>query len=233
MTAAPTTTAVPTRAAQVISSEAELRALLGEPSERALTKERTRLHPRDREWLAASPLCIIATAGADGTCDASPKGDPPGFVRVLDDRTIAIPERPGNRRADGYRNVLANPQVGIISILPGRDLTLRLNGRATLVRDAPWFDDMTVRGHRPVLALVVELEQVFLHCGKAFMRAQAWDPATWTPDAVPSTAQLTKEVQDRPEPLEQLEAHYGPAYAQGLYADVAGQIVCTDPASTR
>ena len=92
-----------------ISSEAELAALLGAPMPRAVTKERVRLHARDRDWLAASPFCLVATAGADGTCDVSPKGDPPGFTLVLDDQTIAIPERPGNRRADGFRNILRNP----------------------------------------------------------------------------------------------------------------------------
>ena len=213
--------ALPYAPDDVIASEGELRALLGEPGERAATKERTRLHPRDREWLAASPLCVIATSGADGTCDASPKGDPPGFVHVLDDRTIVVPERPGNRRADGYRNVLANPHVGIISIIPGRDLTLRINGRATLVRDAPWFDQLVVRGHRPVLALVVHVEQAFFHCGKAFMRSHTWDPETWRPDAVPSTACLTKEVMSAPESLAELETYYGPSYAERLYLETA------------
>lgn len=112
-----------------VSSEAELRDLLGEPSARAVSKERPRLHQRDREWLAASPFCLIATADADGNCDVSPKGDPPGFPHVIDDTTIAIPERPGNRRADGFRNVLPNPHAGTIYLVPGRTETLRINGR--------------------------------------------------------------------------------------------------------
>ena len=102
-----------------VSSEAELRDLLGEPSQRAATKERARLHLRDREWLAASPFCLIATADAAGNCDDSPKGDPPGFTYVIDGTTIAIPDRPGNRRADGFRNVLANPHVGRSTWFPG------------------------------------------------------------------------------------------------------------------
>ena len=120
-----------------ISSEAELRELLGTPAPRVITKERTRLHERDIEWLAASPFCLVATSGADGTCDVSPKGDPPGFALVLDDTTIAIPERPGNKRADGYRNILANPHVGLIFVISGRKETLRINGCARLIRDAP------------------------------------------------------------------------------------------------
>ena len=145
-----------------ISSEAELRELLGALAPRVITKERTRLHERDVEWLAASPFCLVATSGADGTCDVSPKGDPPGFALVLDDTTIAIPERPGNKRADGYRNILANPHVGLIFVIPGRKETLRINGRARLIRDAPFFDDMIVKGHRPQLALLVDIEQIFL-----------------------------------------------------------------------
>src|SRR6266567_2940518 len=133
-----------------ICSEAELRDLLGLPSGRAVTKERTRLHAVDREWLAVSPFCVLATSDADGNCDASPKGDPAGhLVHVLDDTTVAIAERPGNKRADGYLNVLANPHVGIISLIPGRNETLRINGRARLVRDAPFFDELAVRGRRP------------------------------------------------------------------------------------
>ena len=200
-----------------ISSEAELAALLGAPMPRAVTKERVRLHARDRDWLAASPFCLVATAGADGTCDVSPKGDPPGFTLVLDDQTIAIPERPGNRRADGFRNILRNPHVGLIYLVPGRKETLRINGRARLIRDAPWFDDMIVKGHRPQLALLIEIEQIFFHCMKAFMRSRLWEPETWKPDAVPPHAQIVKSVQPCDETLEELERHYGPQYESLLY----------------
>ncbi len=200
-----------------ITTHEELRELLGVPAPRAAAKERTRLHERDRQWLAASPFCLVATAGADGTCDVSPKGDPPGFVRVLDDTTVAVPERPGNKRADGYRNILDNPHVGLLSLIPGRTDTLRINGRARLVRDAPFFDDMTVRGHRPVLAVVVEIEQIFYHCAKAFLRSELWRPETWGPDDLPSRARLIKEVEAPAESLADLERHYGPEYARRLY----------------
>src|SRR5215475_747566 len=200
-----------------ITSEAELRELLGAPMPRATSKDRVRLHERDREWLAASPLCLVATASADGSCDVSPKGDPPGFTLVLDDVTIAIPERAGNRRADGFRNVLANPHVGLIYLVPGRGDTLRINGRARLVRDAAFFDRMVVKGHRPRLALVVEIEQIFFHCAKAFMRSSLWQPETWRPDALPSYAALVKAVQRTEESLEELERYYGPDYVKLLY----------------
>src|SRR6266478_9483721 len=126
-----------------ITSADELRDLLGTPSGRAVSKERTRLHAVDREWLAVSPFCVLATSDADGNCDASPKGDPAGhLVHVLDDTTVAIAERPGNKRADGYLNILANPHVGIISLIPGRNEIGRASCRARLVRDAPFFDDL-------------------------------------------------------------------------------------------
>jgi len=200
-----------------VSSEAELRELLGEPMPRAVTKERIRLHERDKEWLAASPFCLVATAGPDGTCDVSPKGDPPGFTLVLDDTTIAIPERPGNRRADGYRNILGNPHVGLIYLVPGRKETLRINGRARLAREAPFFDDMIVKGHRPQLAIVVEIEQIFFHCMKSFLRSKLWEPESWRPDALPPHAHIVKSVQPCEETLEELERYYGPQYATRIY----------------
>ncbi|WP_433315949.1 pyridoxamine 5'-phosphate oxidase family protein [Micromonospora chersina] len=200
-----------------ITSPEELAELLGTPNQRARDKERTVLHQRDREWLAASPFCLVATAGADGSCDVSPKGDPAGFTRVLDDTTIAIPERPGNRRADGYRNILANPHVGLIFLIPGRTDTLRINGRARLVADAPYFADMEVKGHRPVLAVEVSIAQIFYHCAKAFLRSELWKPETWRPDALPTRARLVKEVEAPTENLADLERHYGPDYARKLY----------------
>ena len=204
-----------------ITSEAELREVLGGyASGRSVTKVRPSLHQLQIEWLQSSPFCVIATSDADGNCDASPKGDPAGrLIHVLDPRTIVIAERPGNKRADGYLNVLSNPHVGVIALIPGRNDTLRINGRARLVRDAQWFDDLAVKGKRPILALVVEIEQVFSHCPKAFLRSYLWEPDQWPPvDEMPSVAELTKAVQDTPETLAELEAHYAEAnYSRLLY----------------
>jgi PPOX class probable FMN-dependent enzyme len=200
-----------------VTSHDELREILGEVMPRAATKDRAALHDLDRQWLAASPFCLLATAGADGTCDVSPKGDPPGFTYVIDDTTIAIPERPGNRRADGYRNILDNGHVGLIYLIPGRGDTLRINGRARIVRDAPFFDEMTVNGHRPALALVVDIEQVFHHCAKAFLRSRLWDPDTWDPDVLPSRARIIKDAERAAESLADLERYYGPGYESRLY----------------
>jgi PPOX class probable FMN-dependent enzyme len=207
----------PSAALREVTSEAELRELLGTPAPHAARKTRTALHALDREWLAHSPLCLIATSARDGSCDVSPKGDPPGFVKVLDDRTIAIPDRPGNKRIDGFRNVLSNPHVGLIHLLPGRGDTLRINGRARIVREAPFLDEMTVKQNRPLLALVVEIEEIFSHCSKAFLRSGTWRPESWQPDALPSRARLSKALERQDDPLEMLEEHYGPSYAEKLY----------------
>nr|WP_283775742.1 pyridoxamine 5'-phosphate oxidase family protein [Micromonospora sp. NBRC 107566] len=201
-----------------ITSETQLRELIGEPMPRAVSKELTFLHPHHRAWIEAAPFCLIATAGADGTCDVSPKGDPAGFALVLDDTTLAIPERPGNRRADGYLNILGNPHIGLIFFVPGREETVRVNGRARLVSDAPFFDRMIVKGHRPRLAVVVDVEQVFFHCAKAFKRSSLWKSETWPdPASLPRMPQIVKDIQDTPETLADLERYYGAQYEKRLY----------------
>ena len=205
-----------------ITTVDELVALLGEPSARARDKGRPALLDVDRLWLAAAPFCVMATSDADGRCDASPKGDPAGsLVHVVDERTIAVAERPGNRRADGYRNILANPHVGLNFLIPGRGDTLRVNGRARMVTDAPFFDEMVVKGHRPVLAVVVEIEDVFFHCAKAFLRSGLWQPETWDPEGVvPRRAVVARTVEPDGRTLEELDAYYAPeSYSQDMYAN--------------
>lgn len=202
----------------LVASPEELRALVGEPIERVQKKVRSTLHELHREWLRHSPSCLVATAASDGTCDVSPKGDPPGFAHVLDVHTLVIPDRPGNRRVDGFLNVLTNPRVGLVFLIPGRGDTLRVNGRATIVRDAPFFDDLVVEGHRPTLALVVEVEEVFFHCPKAFLRSRLWEPASWRPEEVPARALIAKGMERPDDALEELERYYDEAsYAAGLY----------------
>ncbi|MFD0530451.1 MSMEG_1061 family FMN-dependent PPOX-type flavoprotein [Kitasatospora arboriphila] len=154
-----------------IASEAELLELTGPPNPVVFRKAARVLGEFERRWLENSPFCLIATSAADGTCDVSPRGDPPGFVLVLDETTIAVPDRPGNRRLDSWRNVLGNPHVGLISVIPGRGDTLRINGRAKLLRDAPFFDRMTVKGNRPQIALVIDVSEAYFHCAKSFLRA--------------------------------------------------------------
>ena len=200
-----------------ITTYDELREVVPQPLAAAAGKARKELHDLDREWLAASPFCLIATSADDGTCDVSPKGDPAGFTKIFDSTTIAIPERAGNRRVDGFTNILSNPHVGLIYFLPGRGDTLRINGCARIVREAPFFDEMVVKGNRPQLALLVEIEEIFHHCSKAFLRSQLWKPETWNPEAMPSRPRIAKALERPDDELATLEEYYGTAYEEKIY----------------
>lgn len=180
------------RMSRQILTAAELREIVGHPTQAVADKVDDHLKPIHQDWLAHSPLGFVATADADGNVDVSPKGDPAGFVHVLDEHTIAIPERPGNKRVDGYLNVLSKPNVGTLFLVPGRGDTLRINGTAKVMADADYFDAMVVSGKRPILALEIAVEEVFFHCAKAFMRSETWKPDTWHPDALPSVAQMIR-----------------------------------------
>ena len=196
----------------------DLREVIGIPLPAALNKDRAALVPEHIAWLTQSPMCLVGTSALDGSCDVSPKGDPAGLVaHVIDEHTIAVPERKGNKRADGYRNILENPHVGLLFLVPGRGDTLRINGRATILSDAPYFDELIVKGHRPEIVVEVAIEQVFFHCSKAFLRSRLWDPETWDPEAVPSRALIAKSLERPDESLDELEAYYGKAYSDGLY----------------
>jgi PPOX class probable FMN-dependent enzyme len=175
----------------VVTEPNELRVLCGTPSELALKKQIAALDAHCRAFIAHAPFVLLATAGADGRCDVSPKGDPAGFVRVLDDTHLVIPDRPGNKRLDGMRNILANPHVGLLFLVPARGETLRVNGRACITRDADLLATLAVQGKVPSLAIGVEVEEVFLHCAKAFKRSGLWEPARW-PDItrLASSAQM-------------------------------------------
>lgn len=177
-----------------VTTVAELRDIVGEPDHYVANKVKDRLSAMHRDWLAHSPLAFVATTDAQARVDVSPKGDPAGFVHVIDDRTVAIPDRPGNKRVDGYLNVLQRPHVGTLFVIPGRGDTLRINGRARILADADYFDAMAVQGKRPLLALEVAVEEVFFHCSKAFLRSDTWKPETWNPTALPSVAQLAKAL---------------------------------------
>jgi len=190
-----------------VTSVDELRAIVGHPNAAVANKVGDHLTAAQQHWLAHSPLGFVATTDAQGRVDVSPKGDPAGFVHVIDETTIAIPERPGNKRVDGYLNVLQRPPVGTLFLSPGRGDTLRINGAARIVADADYFDAMTVQGKRPILALEIAVDEVFFHCAKAFLRSNAWDPESWDPGAVPSVAQLAQAMRQDMS-LEQLEKYY-------------------------
>ncbi|MEU3661269.1 MSMEG_1061 family FMN-dependent PPOX-type flavoprotein [Streptomyces sp. NPDC032940] len=157
-----------------VGSRAELRELLGEPWPVVIDKVHDRLTDDDRDLLARSPFCLVATSDADGNCDVSPRGDAPGFTHVLDAGTIALPDRPGNRRGDTFHNILGNPHAGLLYLIPGGKEVLRVNGRARTLTDAPFFDAMARDGQRPDLALLLEIDEVYLHCPASLNRAGLW-----------------------------------------------------------
>lgn len=175
----------------VITTEEQLRDLMGQASEGSIKKETTYLTDECIAYIERSPFMLLATSSKDGRCDVSPKGDPNGFVKVLDNRHLVVPDRPGNKRFDGLRNLVENPQIGLIFLVPGRHETLRVNGRASITNDPALLDSMTVQGKRPWFAIGVEVEECFLHCGKAFLRSKLWEPEAW-PDlaTVPSGGAL-------------------------------------------
>ncbi|WP_273733159.1 pyridoxamine 5'-phosphate oxidase family protein [Mycolicibacterium septicum] len=190
-----------------VTSADELRAIVGQPTAAVAKKVTDRLSEAQQVWLKQSPLGFVATTDADGRVDVSPKGDPPGFVQIIDATTIAIPERPGNRRVDGFLNVLQRPHVGTVFVIPGRGDTLRINGTARILSDADYFDAMVVDGKRPILALEIAIEEVFFHCPKAFLRSETWKPESWNPTAVPSVAQMAKAFKPD-QSQEELDAYY-------------------------
>ncbi|MFL0695103.1 MAG: pyridoxamine 5'-phosphate oxidase family protein [Agrobacterium tumefaciens] len=143
----------------------------------AVTKQRSTLGPNAEAFIQRSPFLCIGTQGLEGRADVSPRGDAPGFVQILDAGTLAIPDRPGNNRLDTLENIMANPSVGLLFMIPGYDETLRVNGRARLSTQPNLLEAMAVDGRRPRLAIVVEIDEVFLHCAKAFRRSHLWDPA--------------------------------------------------------
>ncbi len=209
--------AVPFRDA--VTSEEALRALVGRPSELAIRKEISYLDAHCQAFIARSPFVLIATSGASGRADVSPKGDPPGFVQVLDEHRLVIPDRPGNRRLDGMRNLLENPHVGLLFLIPGLEETLRVNGRAWIIRDEEVLARCAVMGKRPTLALGVYAEECFIHCAKAFRRAHLWQPDQW-PDraglASPSEI-LVDHARPNDMTVPQMDRLLQESYSKNLY----------------
>ena len=162
----------------MIGNEEELRARFGEVSHLASAKSRPALDTYSRQFIGLSPVLVITTADTPGRAVLSPRGDPPGFVRVIDDNTILIPDRPGNNRLDTMANITANPNVGLLFFVPGFEDTLRLNGKARITDDAALLSACTVNGKQPVVGILVAVEEVFLHCAKALKRSKLWDPAS-------------------------------------------------------
>jgi uncharacterized protein len=164
---------------KVVKSERELREIYDSPSERAICKETPTLGADCQAFIAHSPFLVMGTAGADGTCDVSPKGDAPGFVQVLDERRLLVPDRIGNNRLDGLTNIVENGHVALMFFIPGREDMLRVNGRATIIRDDDVLDRLAVEGKRPKTAVLIDVDQCFLHCARAAKRSALWQPDRW------------------------------------------------------
>ena len=162
-----------------IATEADLRAVIGLEPPGLAEKNQPALDDFAVEFIAKSPFLVLSTADAEGRIDASPKGDAPGFVLVENERAIVIPDRLGNRLAYGHRNILTNPRVGVLFMIPGTPETLRVNGQAALSAEPELLERLAARGRSAVLAIHVQIEEVFFHCAKAFLRSQLWKPETW------------------------------------------------------
>ncbi len=160
-----------------IANGADLRETYRPPAPRAAQKVLDRLDEHCRNFIALSPFCVLSTSNAAGQPDASPRGDPPGFVRVLDERTLLLPDRPGNNQVDSLQNVVANPGVGLLFFVPGMNETLRVKGKAEIVTGQGLLEPMAVGGRAPLSGLKVTVEEAFLHCGRALLRGRLWDPS--------------------------------------------------------
>lgn len=179
---------------KVIDSHDALRALMGDAAERTKAKVIDHIDQHARTLIEHSPFLLLATSGPDGTCDVSPRGDPAGSVLVLDDKTLVVADRPGNKLADSFTNMIDNPHAGLLFLVPGMNETLRINGRVTLTSDGPFFDELIVKGKRPQLAIVVHVEELYLHCAKAFLRSSLWKPETWPErSSLPSAGRMFRD----------------------------------------
>jgi uncharacterized protein len=181
---------------QTLHTEAQLRALIGEPAALTCAKISDRLNAMTRQFVERSPLVCLATSDGEGRCDLSPRGDPAGFVRILDERTVLLPERPGNRLADSLRNILANPHIGLLFIVPGVTDTFRINGRATITTDTGLLAPCAVEGKVPLLGILVDIDEAYTQCSKAFLRSQLWDPQRFVdPATLPTGGQVHRAIQ--------------------------------------
>ncbi|WP_207435977.1 pyridoxamine 5'-phosphate oxidase family protein [Sabulibacter ruber] len=203
----------------LINTEDELRELLGYPSELVRKKAISRLDRHCKDFIAKSPLIFIGTSSKEGLCDVSPRGDAPGFVETLEDHYLVIPERPGNKRCDSLSNILSNPQIGIIFLIPGLKETLRVNGKAIISREAKLLGRHQVNGKIPRLAIIVEVEECYIHCAKAFIRSELWNKETWLPENdLPKIPQiLADHVSNESYPAHRISDALKESYKERLY----------------
>lgn len=201
-----------------IESREELRRHYKEPGDAPVRKELRFLDPHAKSFIAKSPFVMIGTQDTAGNADVTPKGDRPGFVAVLDDLTLAIPDRPGNNRLDTFENLVANPAIGLIFLIPGMDETLRVNGEARITVDDGLRRRFVVDGREPVAVVVVKVRAAYMHCAKAFMRSQLWKPDTW-PDrsSMPTLGAILRDQLALAETAGELDAWLDDAYAKSMW----------------
>jgi PPOX class probable FMN-dependent enzyme len=206
------------RFSEIVTTELQFRAVIGHPSHRVLRKHITALDQNCRAFIARSPFMLLASADAEGNMDVSPRGDPPGFVRVLDNTTLAIPERPGNRHADTFSNLVRNRHVGLLFLIPGKQETLRISGTAIIVRDQWLREEMAIAGKTPEFALAVSIQEVFFHCAKCVIRSRLWDATDW-PDVadLPSLAKTMVDAGKLEETPEEMQALIDKDLRERLY----------------
>ena len=203
-----------------VSSEERLREIIGGPSALVAAKVADRLNNLTRQFVERSPFVCVATCRPDGGLDISPRGDPAGFVRILDDRRLLIPERPGNRLADTLTNLLADPRIGLLFLIPGVGDTFRVNGRAAIVEDPVLLAESAVEGRVPKLGVLVTVEEAFTHCPKALIRSDLWNPERHVHrDELPSSGAILRSVSDEGLDVETYERERAARYArrEGLY----------------
>jgi PPOX class probable FMN-dependent enzyme len=205
---------------ETIDTAAALRTLLGEPAELICAKVADRLNPLTRTFIERSPFLCLATSNQQGRCDVSPRGDPRGFVRILDDVTLLVPELPGNRLADSLYNIMSNPRVGLLFFIPGVTDTFRVNGRATLTTDTKLLAPSEVEGKVPKLGILVDIEEAFTHCSKAFLRSHFWDPARFIDRAeLPTNGEILRALRAEDFDAEKYDTERAARYArrEGFY----------------
>jgi len=205
-------------AKHVITSADEVQEILGADFPSQINKVIDHIDAHCRAWIERTPFIVVSSADAAGAMDVSPKGDPPGFVKILDAHTLAIPDRRGNHRGDTFKNVLDNPKVGILFVIPRRTEVVRVSGSARIVRDPDLLAGMAVNDKVPDLALLVHVEEAMFHCGKSMIRSRMWQPDEWGPiEGLPTYGQALKDHGNLPDPIEELDAMVARNETQRLY----------------
>jgi PPOX class probable FMN-dependent enzyme len=194
-------------AKNVVTSAKEIKEILGKDFPRQVNKAIDHIDAHCHTWIERTPFIVISSANAAGEMDVSPKGDPPGFVKILDQHTLAIPDRLGNHRGDTFKNVIENPKIGIMFVIPKRSEVVRVSGSARVVKDPDLLADMAVNGKVPDLALLVHVEEAMFHCGKSMLRSHMWQPEDWgSVEGLPTYGQALKDHASLPDPIEDLDA---------------------------